>query len=833
MDNQNVGNGMNFRSNDGLVPRWQSAGILVIAIALVASAIGATVLHGWWQENIWGGGGLSQLLFYRFVAWAMLAFMLLLALRVPFILIVSVVLILDVGLAGAGPLTSVAWFWICAMLAGAWIIALSGSERGPVWTVRNSVVGFAAIGSLIGVLAHYPVCTPTIFFALISFLAVFCGWRLHARGRFREKLPIPLLWKKRKWPEIIMLALVLLGGTLVLMVGLLPDVGYDALAVHLNVPARMLETGLWRFDVTEYIWAVMPLGADWLLVPPYFLAGEAGARLMSISFLLATAWLTYQILLPRIGSLCALAAPALLLTLPLTFLVSATTFVEPALALFFVCCFSELSGSDNSPIGSWLVMGVIAGYACSIKLLGAPLLPILLIGVLIRSRTGHFEKPTLRVVVVALVFFLLCSLPPYIVALFKTGNPFFPFYNQIFRSPFFTTESVFGNGQGFSNPLYSKTLSWRLLWDASVNSKAFGESVANGAVGIVFLVMVPLSLLIGAVRRRWWLVAVVLGSMAYIAVVFHSQAYLRYVYQIVPWLLIAASWAFSKFAIPRLSVVLVVAILCAVNLLRFPVTFWPLQQFDPMLFISRASNQAFFSANKPIAVVGDILEKMDDMRDQQILIIGADPAFSHFPSGTLADSWHSSRYFYSEIKYTEFTKLVGQLGVDVIVHSIDQGEPHEAEIMQITDEVLRIHSIRIGRIKPELMYTHEKVVGPNLSQLDPAWVIGKASIREGGVEATVAAPITQSIDFSGRPKGLLEMRVACAEGHLFRSQINWYDAKGVFLSPDIQVHACNPKGITIKRVVKRPEGATSGTIFGGSADETPVMLQWISLRTFS
>ncbi|MGZ7281850.1 hypothetical protein ACXWQV_09900, partial [Streptococcus pyogenes] len=82
-------------------------------------------------------------------------------------------------------------------------------------------------------------------------------------------------------------------------------------------------------------------------LPPFFLDGQQAAKLMDTSFVLATAWLAFRILVPRIGAVAALAAPALMLTLPLSMLVSGSMFVEPVIGFLFLLCLAELTGTSE------------------------------------------------------------------------------------------------------------------------------------------------------------------------------------------------------------------------------------------------------------------------------------------------------------------------------------------------------------------------------------------------------------------------------------------------------------------------------------------------------
>lgn len=823
---------MNILNIDSPGKKWQPYLYFCFAMILSGVAIGATFIAGWWSKSVWGND-FSSASFLKFIGIAFLFCIICLRFKVPLLLAILPAIFIHIGIVGIGAFATVLWLWLCAISIGRYITLLTGENTDSWLTVRNGALGFVAMGGVISVAAHFTVNTPTIYFGAISSLAIFCYWHAYTKNGVCKISLDAFKTCKREWPEIILMSFVLIGTLLILILSTLPDVGHDALSMHLNIPARMLEAGRWDFDASQYIWSVMPMGANWLTVPAYFLAGEEGARLLNASFLLATAWLMYQMLILRSAQIAALTGPAILLTLPLTFSLASTAFVEPALGFFFMVCLAELAGSKEAKVGRWFVIAVAAGYACSIKLMGWPILPFYLASMIIRSRSRKFEPATLRVVLIAVLAFIVCALPPYLVAYWKTGNPILPYYNDIFRSPFFTTASVFGNGYGLANPLYTNLLNSSIFWDSTFGSRIFGEFRSNGVIGIAFFIILPLSLLVTSISRRWWALATLIAALLYILLIFRTQAYLRYIFQVIPWILVVGAWALSRLFSARISVLLLVSTICIVNLLRFPVGMWPLEQFTTRLFFDRAIRDEFLAVNQPQAVIGNILQKMDGAKHQKILIMGRDPVFSHFPAGTLADSWHSPKYYYSPLKNTAFTKLLAQLGVDIIVHTIGEGELHESEIINVTNELFRFHTIRVARVKPELLYTQELILGTDLRKPAVAWKLNGAAITATGLSSTVSKSATQLVDFSAYDKGWLQMKVACPAGQLFRSQINWSGERDNFIATDIEVHSCNPDGAVISRTILRPVGAVFAMIYTGGHTEQAVTTEMVSLRVAS
>ncbi|MFX5602838.1 hypothetical protein ABTD90_20030, partial [Acinetobacter baumannii] len=83
-----------------------------------------------------------------------------LAAGLPFLLLLGACASLFVALAGLGPFVAVIWYWTCATLIGAWTLSWWKDDSATVWSVRNSGFGFVITGSLIGLMAHFPINTP-------------------------------------------------------------------------------------------------------------------------------------------------------------------------------------------------------------------------------------------------------------------------------------------------------------------------------------------------------------------------------------------------------------------------------------------------------------------------------------------------------------------------------------------------------------------------------------------------------------------------------------------------------------------------------------------------
>lgn len=158
---------------------------------------------------------------------------------------------------------------------------------------------------------------------------------------------------------------------------------------------------------------------------------------------------------------------------------------------------------------------------------------------------------------------LLVGGSSYAYALWVTGNPLFPFYNAVFKSPYYPLEN-------FRDLKWMAGISWRSLWDLTFQTERYGQFYP-GAAGIAMLALLP-ALLVDAARRpapRWLLLwAFAIGWLVF----FHMQ-YLRYIFPALSVLAVLGVVALARVADRRALAIAVVAVTLA-NAALMPTTSW-------------------------------------------------------------------------------------------------------------------------------------------------------------------------------------------------------------------------------------------------------------------
>ncbi len=453
-----------------------------------------------------------------------------------------------------------AW-WVGPVAVGATLLfALAAYLAGRRLTGRDDllawIVGVGFYSWVAGLLAFLPVNRPWLHAAL-HLLPVLADWR--EAGRLFRRLTAPAHagpgWLHAAFGFVLLAHL---------LVALKPEAGPDALAMHLVVPATVAWRGLWPFDVREFLWAVMPMGANWTFTTVYLTGGESACRLLNFGFFLAllaqTAATAARLANPRQAALATL----LLATTPLTQLVTGSLYVENYWALMLLGMIE--AGWRAREGGDWRIFAWLTGCALAAKTGSLPLVPAAL---------AMFAPPRRAWVSVA-AWCTVAGGVPYLNAWWRTGNPVFPFANSLFRSPLFDPRPL-------ADARFTEGLSWDTLYRLTFSTSSYFEG-SDGAFGFHWLVLVmpaavgwAAAIRRGSPARRPTPAAhglgVALGAIAiYVGVTFAWQANVRYLYPVLP--LASGLVASSLALLPARVASWCAAVLAALNFAFLPASGW-------------------------------------------------------------------------------------------------------------------------------------------------------------------------------------------------------------------------------------------------------------------
>ena len=239
-------------------------------------------------------------------------------------------------------------------------------------------------------------------------------------------------------------AVILIAAGLASIWAAAPELMFDALYYKAWLPSEWARTGEMEPLTLHPLIAVWGFGQ--LIATPAHVAGADGVgrylQFLAQGSLVLTVWWA-----ARRSAWAPLAAAALALT-PLLFWEETTAYDDAILALAGVgmalAVLLALRETDDSPVAVGAALGALAGVCVDLKLTLAPLAAGLLLGWLVMRRGGGW-KPVAAVVAAALLF----ALPPLVIRWIDLDNPVMPFYNDVFDSPYWFSDSIpFGTSPG-------------------------------------------------------------------------------------------------------------------------------------------------------------------------------------------------------------------------------------------------------------------------------------------------------------------------------------------------------------------------------------------------
>ena len=435
----------------------------------------------------------------------------------PFLIAGVLAVLLVLASRSLWPLFVVLWFVLSAVLLGRWLLRAVGAKG--CHGIAYFLVGAGVYGFIVGLLAHWPINYP-IPYAVILALPLVLGRRILLRGATLGKRRLKRS-RQANWLDAAIAAVLLLH----FVVALMPELGFDALWMHLFVPSQMANRHKWGFDVTTYVWAVTPMLGDWIFSIGYLIGGETASRLINTSFILVLVWQTRELALWMGSSQYGARWTMLIfLTTPLTFAVSTTMFIEPIWAGFVLvgtfailkACFASRRSNTNLKLA-----GILLGCALAAKAVTFTILPTLFIIFIFRYRTW-LQRRWVPASIISMVAFLTFGAVPYTRAWLITGNPVFPFFNGIFHSPFW-------HQQNFTQPAFGTGVTWDLLYQVTFHTEKYAEAIA-GAAGFQWLLLLLPTVALVFASRQWRGAIVLFVGVVSIVLAFRSTAYIRYVF---------------------------------------------------------------------------------------------------------------------------------------------------------------------------------------------------------------------------------------------------------------------------------------------------------------
>ncbi|MGV8941725.1 MAG: hypothetical protein ACOH1P_09360 [Lysobacter sp.] len=695
-----------------------------------------------------------------------------------------------------------------------------------------TATGLAVLSFFVGLLALVPMNNPATYLFLLA-APIAWGWKNHAQalGEVMRAWGARPVSATLAWTQCFSLVVAFALAVRLLAV-LHPEVGSDALAMHLVIADQMKVDGRFHFDVTQSIWAVMPMASDWQFAVSNMLGGEHAARLLNYAAELLMVCFIHQYVVRNANVLAASISVAIYVTTPLLFLETTSLFAENFWALWLVAALlvaeaSTRTGDARNAAGMGLLLGT-ALAAKVITLFSAPF--FLALGITWIIRFPLRWLPNLGALLGAA---FAASLTPYLNAWWRTGNPVFPFMNQYFNSPHFDSVTA------FDNPLFSAGFHWRTLYDLTFHTGSYLEAYP-GAMGLAFLVLLPAAIvfsLLVAWRTRFAMVF----SIAFVAMVFYSQSYLRYILPMLP-IFAAAIGLMASGLIERSKLVgqglLTVILGCVLAGLYFtPSSNFHHREISLPVFAGSEAEEEYLERNRPERM---LVKAIDSMQFEKILWLGA-PYIAGVDADVYLLNWHGGwrqRQEYDALDSADSLRdWFANYRFEAIAVASDFNRCQRQILCDfLEDKTLKIYDkglLSLYVINPGSLFDREMLNNPTFDHDISGWGGGGYYVPEdGAVSVSSLQSLSQVIAVNGKTRYYLEVAGRCGSGDVgYRSQVNWLGRSGNFISTDIEVEACSPDFKGNGRLVTSPAGATQAVVYAsGHAPDKLVEITKVSFR---
>jgi hypothetical protein len=223
------------------------------------------------------------------------------------------------------------------------------------------------------------------------------------------------------------------------------------------------------------------------------------------------------------------------------------------------------------------------------------------------------------------VLLIVLGAPPYLNAWRKTGNPVFPFANQVFKSPHFDAAPL-------QDSRYREKPHWTAPYDVTFRSSLFYEG-QNGGIGFQYFLLIPAALLL--LLRRDSPAAIAGIALAGTVLSFDSQPNLRYLYPALPLFSLVIAWMIAELRwIAGLA-----AVVLAANVWFLESSGWYHKDFAAL---TRSDAQKYYEIGAPQRLLIDRLNR-EGPGEPTAFFGGAAIAGLHAPA--YSDTWHSSAYW--------------------------------------------------------------------------------------------------------------------------------------------------------------------------------------------
>jgi hypothetical protein len=641
------------------------------------------------------------------------------------------------------------------------------------------------------------------------------------------------------------LLVVLLGFVALVNVAwaLAPEIQYDALNYQLAVPAAYVsEHRLVNLPLFWHSYFAHMVNMVFALV--LALHGPSEAKLLVFATGILAALATYALGRSLFGERVGLWAAALFYATPLVAWLSSTAYVDLPVTLFLTSSLLALLRWRTTLQAGWLrASGLLAGAALGTKLTAIYGVVALTAaaGVLLRRNAAPSVGRKAGLFGQYLLGVGLFAAPWYLIVFYYTGNPVFPMFNGIFRSPGWPpvntnfNASLYGIGASPGSLL-------QIPFALTFESHRFGEALPAGGVGLA-LALLPIGVALAwkSLCGKRLLIAITAGYLTFWAL---NAQHARYYVPVLPVVCVLAvatvASSSARRDLRRLNFALLGLVVVTQVSLLF-VQYWNLPERVPVRLALGAESRESFLAR---ALPGyDAVRRLNSVARPGEKAIGAGADSMRFyvkpPLASMVESRELQTLSFPPVPARVARNLADEGYAYLLVNGVPPVE--EQTYPYLTSEFLtRYATLEYGRGPVKLYRLRAAAVpppspennlldNPGLETLDSSgwptsWipygrpvVIRDPSLAHDGriaVLSTSTDGFSQPVRIRPGARYLLRHWTRTAgPGSFARLQVNWLDEWGKMLDTSIDVVPASSGWTSHETLVTAPARATTAVVY--------------------
>ena len=495
----------------------------------------------------------------------------------------------------------------------------------------------------------------------------------------------------------------------------------------------------------------------------------------------------------------------------------------------------ELCSDTSSSESKLPFIGFFMGFAVATKTITLLAVPSLLLLLILRKKLW-LRLIFLKSILIGFIVFIFIGCIPYVTAFLATKNPVFPFFNKIFKSPFYPSSENFRSS-------YGSGLSWDVIYQVTFDSGKFLEASA-GAPGFQWmLILIPAVVTLAAYRNVRAICILLMGLITFLFI-FNTQGYLRYVFPLFILFIAAIGVVFDSEIFTnrllgylwKLAVVLTIAL----NLLFINSGNGFYMDFPLKVVFDNSIRDKYLYFRMPIRSAVKMVNTLN-IGNTPVAIF-AEPLAAGLTSNALYPNWYNTSFQSEVSKFAterDVIKILDKRGVEYIildanwngVNCCGDGQKIQLLIERATEEIASFGQFSVRKIRADFRVHNELLVNPNFSSVEH-WNLTpgvKFNKVEKSVVVSVSSPVSQSIHVIQGAHYSNEVTARCnkesADG---RIQVNWHDLKDNYISSNIKVFGCKPEWQKYTMNIVAPPNAASAVVYASGHSSIPLEFKSVS-----